>query len=49
MAPAADWILGDKERLWANSGQTVADDAALGMWQICCHGGRCPIAARIGE
>lgn len=25
------------------------DDPALGMWQICCSVGRCPIAARIGE
>lgn len=49
MAPAADWIWGDKGRLWANSGQTVEDDAALGMWQICFCGGRCPIAARTGE
>lgn len=49
MAPAADGILGAKGRLQASSGQTVEDDPALGMWQICCSVGRCPIAARIGE
>lgn len=49
MAPNADGILGDKGRLQASSGQTAEVDPALGMWQICCCGGRCPIAARTGE